>query len=122
MDIRIRETDKLENLSIIDPKTGVDYISDFIGNAGGLTDGQFELYVYEWVADDDFYACDQETYEWWADVVDAHNNINSRIFELSSEHGSETITEAIGDAGNCDVKDQPAAIDYALDAFLLTVA
>ena len=45
---------------------GAPYIADFAGNAGALSDGQFE-----WNEERDAYVCDQATYDWWAAVVKA---------------------------------------------------
>lgn len=80
MKIIIKETQKIETLSIIDPKTGVDYISDFVGNTGALIDGQFE-----WNEDRDAYICDQETYDWWKEGVASNQKLVNRTHELVKE-------------------------------------
>lgn len=59
MKIIIKETSVTETLSIIDPKTGIDYILDFIGNTGAFADNQFN-YDEEF----DAYICDQATFDW----------------------------------------------------------
>lgn len=40
MKFYIIETKKTEELTLIDPKSGVDYISDYIGNTGAFLSGR----------------------------------------------------------------------------------
>lgn len=110
MKIIIKETSAVETLSIIDPKTGVDYISDFIGNTGALIDGQLE-----WDEDRDAYVCDQETFDWWDTVVTANQSLDDRIHELVKEHGSAAVYEVINSAGSVDLEDHAANVNQALD-------
>jgi len=110
MKIIIKETYAIETLSIIDPKSGVDYISDFIGNTGALIDGQFE-----WDEDRDAYVCDQETFDWWSTVVTANQALDDRINALVQEHGSETVYEVIHAAGSVDLEDHAPNVNQALD-------
>jgi len=110
MNIIIKETGKVETLSIIDPKTGVNYISDFIGNQGALSDGQFTFDENKdgWVAD-------QATFDWWDKVVDDNQKLVDRVSLLSAEHGAESVYAAITEAGNVDLEDHAANINQALD-------
>ena len=110
MKIIIKETQAIETLSIIDPKTGVDYILDLIGNAGALIDGQFE-----WNEDRDAYICDQETFDWWEEVVASNQELVDRTHELVKEHGSETVYEVIHAAGSVDLEEHAANANKALD-------
>ncbi|MDD5330220.1 MAG: hypothetical protein PHX38_09460 [Sulfuricella sp.] len=110
MKIIIKETSAVETLSIIDPKSGVDYIYDFIGNAGALIDGQFE-----WDEDRDAYVCDQETFDWWDTVVTANQSLEDRIHELVHERGFETVYAVIHAAGSVDLEDHAANVNQALD-------
>lgn len=109
MKIIIKETSAVETLSIIDPKSGVDYINDFVGNTGALIDGQFK-----WDEDRDAYVCDQETFVWWDTVVTANQSLNDRIHELVKEHG-ETVYEVISATAGVDLEDHAANINQALD-------
>ncbi|SMB89282.1 hypothetical protein SAMN05660772_02863 [Pasteurella testudinis DSM 23072] len=77
MEIIIRQTNKKESLTIIDPKTGCNYISDFIGNTGALNDGQF---TYD--DDKNAWICDQDTFDWWEYVVAENQALNYRIDAL----------------------------------------
>lgn len=110
MKIIIKETSAAETLSIIDPKSGVDYILDFIGNAGALIDGQFDR-----DEDRDAYVCGQDTYDWWHAVVTANQVLDDRIHELVKEHGSETVYGVIHAAGSVDLEDHAANANQALD-------
>lgn len=110
MKIIIKETSATETLSIIDPKSGVDYISDFISNTGALIDGQFE-----WDEDRDAYVCDQDTFDWWSVVVTTNQALNDRIHDLVQEHGSEKVYEVIHAAGSVDLEDHAANVNQALD-------
>lgn len=106
----IKETSTIETLSIIDPKSGVDYISDFIGNAGALSDGQFE---YD--EDRDAYVCSQANFDWWETVVSENQSLDNRIHELSQEHGLDAVYEIIHAAGSTDLEDHAANVNQALD-------
>lgn len=110
MNIIIKETSEVETLSIVDPKSGVDYISDFIGNTGALNDGQFE-----WNEERYAYVCDQETFDWWDAVVNANQSLGDRIHELVKEHDSEAVHDVIYKAGNVDLENHAATVNQALD-------
>jgi hypothetical protein len=99
-----------KTLSIIDPKTGIDYIQDFIGNTGALIDGQFN---YD--DDQDVYICDQNTFDWWCKVASDNQILENRIYELTKEHGSEAVYAVIYDAGTNDLEDHAAYVNQALD-------
>lgn len=110
MKIIIKETSAVETLSIIDPKSGVDYILDFIGNTGALIDDRFE-----WDEERDAHVCDQETFDWWDTVVTANQSLDDRIRELVKEHGSEAVYEVIHAAGSVDLEEHAANVNQALD-------
>jgi len=109
MNIIIKETNAPETLSIIDPKTGVDYITDFIGNTGAL-DRDFE-----WDDDRGAYVCSQETYDWWEQVVSDNQALEDRIHTLAQEHGLDAVYEAIADAGYVDLEDHAVNVAQVLD-------
>lgn len=110
MNIIIKETGKEKSLSIIDPRTGVDFIQDFIGNHGALIDGQF---VFD--EDRDAWVCDQETYDWWVKVVNDNQALNDRIYELENELGSETVQNVVQGSDATDLEDHAAAVNQSLD-------
>jgi hypothetical protein len=110
MKIIIKESQEAKELNLIDPETNTNWIGDFVGNTGALEDGQF---VYD--EETDVYAADWDTYLWWEEVVAAHQDLDDRIHELKQKHGSNAVSKAIGDAGDCDLEDRAAAINGALD-------
>ncbi len=82
MDVRIRETGEIKGLNIVDAN-GISWVTDLIGNAGALTDGQF---VHDDSPDNEYgYVADQETYDWWKNYIDGQNRTNDDIDELASQ-------------------------------------
>lgn len=110
MNIIIKESGARHTLSIIDPESGVNYIQDFIGNAGALIDGQFE---YD--DDQDAFVCDQATFDWWIAVVSDNQSLNDRIHDLKQEHGFDAVTAVIGSSGIVDLEDYAPLENQALD-------
>lgn len=110
MDITIKETGESKTLSIIDPRTGVNWVQDFIGNTGALNDGQFRY-------DDETgsYECTQETYDWWVKVADEHETLSSRIEELAADYGREAVETVVLSVNANDLETEPAMINQALD-------
>lgn len=92
MDVRIRETGKLVDLSIRDPYSGTDCTQDMIGNAGALTDGQFV-----WDDDADVWRADEDTVNWWAQYISDTEQTWREATELADELGVSVadITERI---------------------------
>lgn len=80
MKVKIRETGKIEDLSIT--SNGVNWVNDLVGNAGAFDDGQF---VYEY--DEDVYVADQTTFDWWAGYIADTNQTDREIAELSAKIG-----------------------------------
>jgi hypothetical protein len=116
MNVKIKETGKVESLSIIDPKNGVNWINDFIGNYGALSDGQFS-----WNNEEDVFEADQATYDWWYNVIKAYINADEVYREylesLEDEYDKDYVIRAVSDACNCDLEDQPAAIIATIEDF-----
>lgn len=110
MNVFIKTTKQLKTLEIIDPKTNVGWIKDFIGNYGALHDGQFTY-------DDelDAFICDQETFDWWETVVNNHQALAYRQQELIEKYGSDAVYKALESAGNVDLEDEAASINQLFD-------
>lgn len=109
MQVRIIGTNIVESLNIIDPKTGCCYVTDYIGNMGAFSDGQFTK------AEDDVMECSQETYDWWADQIARQSAADQRAADLAKEHGSERVYSVLANVGSVDFCDQPEASQAALD-------
>lgn len=78
--VRIKETGEEKELSIIDRNSGVDWVSDLIGNAGATIDGQFT-----WDNDEEVYHADRETYDWWARYIEDTEKTEDEIEALAEE-------------------------------------
>ena len=109
MKLFIKETGAIETLAIIDPKTGCDYIFDFVGNTGALH-REFEK------TDDENadFAISQADYDWWAKVVADNQALEYRIAELAAEHGYDRVMDTVASTGS-DLEDYAAAANAALD-------
>lgn len=110
MKVIIKENSEVQALSIINPESGIDYILNFLGHQGALLDGQFE-----WSEELDAHVCDQETFDWWYEVVTANQSLEDRIFVLVKEHGSQAVYEVIHDSSNADLKSHVEKVNQALD-------
>ena len=80
MKLYIKETGTIKTLEILDPKTGCNYISDFIGK---ITESEYKL--EKTGRDGVDYEISQDGYEWLADVVREHQALNIRIRELEEK-------------------------------------
>jgi hypothetical protein len=109
--ITISDTGESKTLSIIDPKTGIDYIADFVGNHGALDNGDF--------TDDDgegVYTCNRETFEWWSTVIADCQQLDERLHQLTNQHGIEAVMAALDGAVDCDLEYYAERANQALDS------
>lgn len=102
MKVQIKETGEIKTLSIIDRKSGVNYVSDLIGNAGALNDGQFKYQDY-----DGTYLADQGTYDWWAQYIEDSETTDREIDALAEKLGIDAskIRERVGEAQGQDYEE-----------------
>ena len=108
MKLFIKETSAIETLSIIDPRTGCDYIFDFVGNTGAF-DHEFET-----TDENADFAISQADYDWWTKVVADNQALEYRIAELASEHGYDRVMDVVTSISS-DLEDYAAAANAALD-------
>ena len=113
MELIIKETGERTELSILDPINGTEFILDFIGNHNGFgsEDGQFDFDEIEEV-----HTCTQETFDWWDTVITGIDELNDRLEELTTEHGTDTINDVIYDAAEGNLEDHAPRVNAALDA------
>lgn len=111
MEIRIKETGKIEILSIIDPITGVNYIRDFIGNSGAFIDES----QFAWDDEGEVYVCGQDTYDWWSKVASDNEELENKIRELKQEHDATIVESIVYGAGNVDLENHADCVNAALD-------
>ncbi|GIO36186.1 hypothetical protein J41TS12_10470 [Paenibacillus antibioticophila] len=102
---------QVKELNIIDQKTGVNYVRDFIGNYGALVDGQFT-----WDEEQGAFLASEETYDWWEKVLGDHQALENRICELGEVHDPHEVAHIVNDASDVDLEDMAAAVNMALDA------
>lgn len=109
MEVKIKESGKVETLSIIDPKTGCCYVADLIGNADGFS--QFEREGEMWV-------CDQETFDWWDAYITLLEKTDDLIEGLEGILGCDFVHEMMdGALAGVEFSDIPAAIvKHVIDA------
>ena len=103
MTIKIKETSEMEELSLIDPKSGTDWTGDLLGNH----DAEMEY-------DDDTgtYTMTQENYDWWSDLINRYQAADDTCHELLSElddEASEELQLRVNDIG-CDLENYPESL------------
>ena len=108
MTIRIKETGETKELGIIDPVSGMNWISDFIGNTGAMNDGQFT-----WNEKDDLYEVSEEDLDWWENLVEEYEKADKAQYKFKKTldtEDREAFENEIFKACNCDLEDMPRAI------------
>lgn len=110
MKIRIIETGKTEELSIIDPKSGTNWINDLMGNHGALP---------EYDDEDDCYLMQQESFEWWDKLVDDYQAADNRRHNLLQRLDEEKRDKFVAEITDTDVdlEDLPTIINNICDEY-----
>ena len=85
----INETDAREELTIIDPKTGMDWSNDLIGNSGAMGD-----YIH-YDTGADAYRISQEDYAWWAGYVSMYGRYQDELTSLKEQYGADAVDDII---------------------------
>jgi excisionase family DNA binding protein len=80
MDIKIKETGKVKDLSLIDPRTKIEWTRDLLGNANATHDGQFV-----WDDEAEVWLADQGTYDWWAKYIQDTEATQREVSVLADE-------------------------------------
>jgi hypothetical protein len=128
-----RETGEVESLSIIDRKSGCDWVSDLIGNADG-----FAQFIPELDADGDEtgrWIADASTIEWWQHYISDHETVEDAIESLRGDLETvveyddiaeiiQRVHEAIGDTNDmeCERGAAEAEIESIREEYGLTDA
>ncbi len=110
MNVTIIETGNQGELGIIDPKSGVNWINDLMGNHGALPEYDDETGTYKMT---------QEDYDWWADLTKRYQAADDRYHELLKHIDNDRYDELIEAAGNisCDLGDYPEALQAVCSEF-----
>lgn len=111
MTVKIRETGETVDLSIIDPKTGVNYIADFVGNTEA-----FNREFAEYDHDNDYYIADEADVAWWQAVIEVHEHAGYVLAAMDDTFDNddyEAINRDLQDvmSGDLDVFATPADFD-----------
>jgi len=108
MDIKINETGELVELTITDPKTGLCWINDLMGNHN-------ELPEYDDATD--VYLMTQEAFDWWKELTEAYQTADNRKHELLNELTGakyDVAFEAFEDIDG-DLEDYPRFLNQVCD-------
>jgi|GEM_PF-2886223 len=114
--VLIVETGKTKSLSAIDPKTGVNWISDLLGNSG-VYDLPVDNGGVVPIADDDgptgVYRCSKDTYDWWVEYIAGMEDTADDLDQLSEDLGEAGLDandiiqrEYWSEVGGVDMEDE----------------
>lgn len=110
MEVRIKETGKVEFLEIVDHKTGQNYVADFIGNAGGFVNGNFYKNA------DGEIETTQENFDWWKEVITENQALEAHIADLEEKFGYDAVQEILCSANvSGDLEDHAARVWQMLE-------
>jgi hypothetical protein len=109
MKVKVIETGRIDILDLRNA-SGQDNLPDIIGNQDCFGDDTSYQFQREWDEEegDEVYLTSQACYEWWVDMISLLEEEQDLIDELSEEHGSEAVYEAISDIDG-DLKDATEA-------------
>ena len=111
MEIKIKETGAEVELSIIDPKSGVDWISDLLGDHNVSPDADQGI--------GDLLEMSQEDYDWWFDLTTRYQRADFRYCELCKtlpDDDSDFLVEAVENCSS-DLEDYPELLQQICDDF-----
>jgi len=77
MTMRIKGTNKVIGLDIIDTKTGLNWTHDFFGEAGAFKDGSIK-----YNADEEIWIINPDAFAWWLRYIEDYENDEAAIHEL----------------------------------------
>ena len=113
MKVKVIETGRVD-IHELRNDSGQDNLPDIIGDHGAFGEDTSFQFVRDWdEEEDDGYLTSQANYEWWVDMIVALEEEQDLIDELSEEHGSESVYEAISDIDG-DLQDATEARITAL--------
>lgn len=81
MKIIIKETGKVENLSIVDPETSVNWAQECIGNAGALE--------YDNASGE--YVMTQADFDWWKNYLSLAEADAEELAVLKTQYGADEV-------------------------------
>ena len=112
MNVFIKETKQIQNLELIQPENNIDLTNDFIGGYGAFGDGKF-------IYDDelDAFICDQETFDWWNEIITNQQALLYKIQKLNEKYGKDVVDKVIESSsmGLVDLEDEASYVDSELN-------
>ncbi len=100
MQVIIKETSQAATLTLIDRKTGVNYVADYIGNTGAFN-REFERVGDDWcISQDDF--------DWWDAVIAKQQQSNDLQAEYLETHSYDELFSLLEQVPACDLEDAVA--------------
>lgn len=101
MNIIIKETGEMEELSIIDPSSGVDTVAEYIAGFVGKT-GVLESDKFSYDKERDAYVCSQETFVWIKEIVQDGQKLKDLVHNLKGKHGHEAVETVLQEVSHLD--------------------
>ena len=98
MQVIIKEINQVATLTLIDTKTGTDYVADYIGNTGAF-DREFER------VGDDWYVS-QEDFDWWDAVITKQQQSDDLQAEYLESHSYDELMDLLDQVWACDLDDR----------------
>ena len=110
MNIQIIETSARETLSILDPKSGMDFIQDLMGNHDALPDYNDDLDAYEMT---------QADFDWWLDLTARYEKQDHRMHKIRKDADDRDAFDSAWESYNAsnDLDDLPSYMEQFCDAW-----
>ena len=108
MKITIIETKEKKELIITDPKTGIQWTNDLLGNYDSLPD---------YNDDDGTYHILQDDYDWWYDLINDYQAADNRCYDILCGIDDDGSMEAEIQNINCDLEDLPGCLNQICDEY-----
>lgn len=119
MELKIKETGEIKTLTLVDPESGVNWISDFIGVNSGFGDVDKGL-IDQDPDSDHLRLATQKTYDWWAEMIMSYEGMEEQIANAREKYGRDEIDEYLQSvhAFDVDLEDTPGSVALALEDYV----
>lgn len=112
--IQNSKTKEIKEYRLIDPKSGVCYLGDFIGNF---------LDCGEWMFNEleEVYALHPDDLEWWETRIEEQQLMTDKQQDLKEEYGSEAVYQMLQNMDSGDLEDEYYRFCRAVDELIDTM-
>ena len=100
-EIIIKETNKIKRIEVIDPKTGLDWSGNLIGNAAPEIEG------YD---DEGRMIMTEETFDWWETYCIAYENADKALYEYMQDRENDDLEKFADYISGIEFNDLPGAM------------